>query len=57
MMSGIPFLALAVLSVAVFVGATWLLFVLPDLGTQRGAVLTEGLHERTTTNRRAPLGG
>ena len=54
LMSGVAFLALAVLSVALFVGAVWLLSDLLNLEEERGTVVIEQVHatERRTHERR-----
>ena len=54
LMTGVAFLALAVLSVAAFVGATWLLSELLDLEEERGTVVMEEVQatERRTNERR-----
>ena len=49
LMSGVVFLALAVLSAAVFVGAAWLLSELLGLSHERGAVSTQPVPDRSDT--------
>jgi hypothetical protein len=45
LMSGVAFLALAVLSVAVFVGVAWLVSVLLHVGAERGSEAVEEVPE------------